>query len=233
MQTPYEIFEYLPLQYKDQSDLEYFQFLTHSVEQNYNAGNFHFALVALHMIYMGIVYHYIYAIFRADPKKFDLVLIGFHDFLESKKIKDFSNLSWHNFSIINEAHIFQFYRAIGLNKGDVKTLKNPVNNRNDLLHTNGSFLADENRFDELAQQYLQNLQKIHNACQPKYEKLYNKFLRSIKIKPTKEEAEEFLAQDFIKEYGTNQQVIKDLSKKPKSSYIANTKIFFQVLKDKC
>ncbi len=68
METAYQIFEYLPIKYRNPSDADYFSFLVHSVDQNYHAENYHFAVVALHMIYMGIVYHYIYGIFRADQK---------------------------------------------------------------------------------------------------------------------------------------------------------------------
>ena len=65
MDTAQQIFEYLPLKYKNPSDTEYFDFLKNSVEQNCDAENYHFGVAALHMIYMGIVYHYIYGIFRA------------------------------------------------------------------------------------------------------------------------------------------------------------------------
>jgi len=66
METAYQIFEYLPLKHKNPSDTDYFSFLAHSVEQNYTAKNYHFSVVALHMIYMGIIYHYIYGIFPAS-----------------------------------------------------------------------------------------------------------------------------------------------------------------------
>lgn len=126
MEITNKILEYLPLAYKNSADLEYFNFLIHSVQQNYEAENYHFALVALHMIYMGIVYHYIYGIFRADKERFKLVLIGFERFLENKNVDSFDNLSWHNFSIINEAQIFQFYKTVGVLDEDIKTFKNPV-----------------------------------------------------------------------------------------------------------
>ena len=58
METAYQIFEYLPIKYKNPSDADYFSFLVHSIDQNYRAENYHFAVAALHMIYMGIVYHY-------------------------------------------------------------------------------------------------------------------------------------------------------------------------------
>ncbi len=102
METASQIFEYLPLKYKNPSDTDYFSFPAHSVEQNYKAENCHFAIVALHMIYMGIVYHYIYGIFRADKKRFEYVLIGFHDRLQ---VKEIDNISWHSFSNENESTI--------------------------------------------------------------------------------------------------------------------------------
>ena len=94
MESAYRIFEYPPLKYKNPSDVNYFAFLMHSVDQNYQAENFHFAVVFLHMIYMGIVYHYIYGIFRADQKWFAYVLIGFHDRLQ---VKEIDNISWYPF----------------------------------------------------------------------------------------------------------------------------------------
>jgi hypothetical protein len=232
METIYEMFEYLPLQYKEPSDLEYFEFLKSSVLQNYEAKNYHFALVAVHMIYMGIVYHYIYAISKADKKRFDYVLIGFHDSLENKKVKDFENLSWHNFSIINESTIFQFYRAVGITKGDIKILKKPVSERNDITHSNGSFVSEESEFEKRLEKYLQNMVKIDDFCRDEYLKLYNKFLRSIKIKILDEsEALGYLEQDFIKEYGVNIKTIKWLSRIKKGDYPKNVNILFNTLKN--
>lgn len=231
METIYEIFEYLPLQHKEPSDLEYFEFLKSSVLQNYEAKNYHFALVAVHMIYMGIVYHYIYAISKADKKRFDYVLIGFHDFLEGKNVKDFQNLSWHNFSIINESTIFQFYRAVGITKGDIKILKKPVTDRNDITHSNGSFVSEESEFEKRLEKYLQNIVKIDNFCRDEYLKLYNKFLRSIKIKILDEsEAFGYLEQDFIREYGVNIKTIQKLAKTKKKDYPLKAKLIFNAIR---
>jgi len=233
MDTAYQIFEYLPLGYKNPSDMDYFDFLIHSVQQNYEAENYHFAVVALHMIYMGIVYHYIYGIFRADKKRFEYVLIGFHDFLEKNKVKDFENLSWHNFSIINESQIFQFYRAVGISKGDISILKKPVGERNDILHTNGKHLSSESDFEERSQVYLENLEKINQFCKPEYEKLFFDFLNDIEIEiEDKSEANEYFEQDFIKEYGINSKNIEQLSKIKKSQYPTNKKVFYNVIQKK-
>lgn len=140
METAYQIFEYLPIKYKNPSDADYFSFLVHSIDQNYRAENYHFAVAAPHMIYMGIVYHYIYGIFRVDQKRFEYVLIGFHDRLQ---VKEINNISWHSFSNENESTIFQFYRAASIPNDQIGNLKAPVKKRNDILHTNGIYLTSE------------------------------------------------------------------------------------------
>ncbi len=231
MENTQEIFEYLPLAYKNTSDAEYFDFLIYSVQKNYEAKNYHFAVVALHMIYMGIVYHYIYGIFRADKKRFEYILIGSHDFLESKGVKDFENLSWHNFSIINESQIFQFYRAVGISKGDIKILKKPVSERNDILHTNGKYLSSESDFEERTQVYLENLEKINEFCKTEYKKLFFDFLNDFGIEiQDQSEANEYLNQDFIKEDCVNLITLKELSKINKKDYPKNSSLLFNTIK---
>jgi len=230
METAYQIFDYLPLKYKNPSDADYFTFLVHSVDQNHSAENYHFAVVALHMIYMGIVYHYIYAIFRADKKRFEYVLIGFHDRLQ---VKELDNISWHSFSNENESTIFQFYRAVGIPNDQIGNLKAPVKKRNDILHTNGIYLTSEEDFEERAQIYLQNLEKIHGFCLDEFEKLFLRFLDEIKIDvESKEEADQYLQEDFIQEFGINSIVIRTLSKIDESKYPEEKKYFYSALKER-
>ena len=230
METAYQISEYLPLKYKNPSDADYFAFLVNSVEQNYQAGNYHFAVVALHMIYMGIVYHYIYGIFRADKKRFEYVLIGFHDRLQ---VKEVDNISWHSFSNENESTIFQFYRAVGISNDQIGNLKAPVKKRNDILHTNGIYLAGEEDFEERSQKYLQNLEKIHQFCVDEYTTLFFQFLDEIKIDiEDKIEAVQYIEEDFIQEFGINSIIIRSLSKIDESEYPEEKKLFCFALQEK-
>ena len=229
MDVAYQIFEYLPLQYKNPSDADYFNFLVSSVEQNYQAKNYHFALVALHMIYMGIVYHYIYGIFRADMKRFEYVLIGFHDRLD---IKDIEKISWHTFSNENESTIFQFYRAVGFSKSEIATLKTPVKKRNNILHTNGIYISEENDFEEYSCLYLKNLEKIHNYCIDEHKILFLNFLNELNfgMRDT-DEAIQYLYEGFIREYGVNIKIINSLFQNiNKSQYPKGKKRFYDALK---
>lgn len=209
-----EILEYLPLAHKRQGDYDYFNFLIDSVQKNYDAENYHFSLVAIHMIYMGIVYHYIYGIYKADKKRFDYVLIGFHDMLKNDgEVSDFNDMSWQNFSVINESTIFQFYRAVGISNDQIGNLKNPVKTRNDYLHANGTYLSNEEDFEKQVQVYLKNLEKIHQFCFNEYRILFSKFLGEIKIEIQDEgEAGEYLNNDFVRENGANIIILRDLLK---------------------
>ncbi|VEN75238.1 conserved hypothetical protein [Candidatus Desulfarcum epimagneticum] len=229
METAYRIFEYLPLKHKNPSDSDYFAFLTHSVEQNYEAGNYHFAVVALHMIYMGIVYHYIYGIFRADKKRFEYVMIGFHEKLE---VKEVDNISWHSFSNVNESTIFQFYRSVGIPKEQIGNLKAPVKNRNEILHANGIYLTSEDDFEKSSQKYLQNLKKIQKFCAGEYRALFFQFLNEIKIDiENEDEATLYLQDDFIQEFGINLKTVRFLSKIKESEYPIDKKPFYVAINE--
>jgi len=232
MDSFYQILEYLPLEYKISSDFIYFQKLLGSTERNLDAKDYHIALVTLHMIYMGVVYHYIYQLFRSSPKKFDSILIGFHHIL---KLKNNENISWHVFSKIYESSIFEFYRSLGLKQDVIGGLKSPVNNRNDILHTNGVYIDSESVFNERAQNYLNCLKKIDSACYENYCKLYKKFLRSVSVSlPDKEEANGYFIDDFIREYGVSRIACNNLLKLKKIEYPGsrnNTRLFYLVLED--
>lgn len=229
METAYQIFEYLPIKYKNPSDTDYFAFLVHSVDQNHQAENYHFAVVALHMIYMGIVYHYIYGIFRADKKRFEYVLIGFHDKLQ---VNELDNISWHSFSNENESTIFQFYRAVAIPKDQIGNLKAPVKKRNDILHTNGIYLTSEDDFEERAQIYLQNLERIHGFCFDEFKKLFLRFLDETKIDvENKEEADQYLQEDFIQEFGINSRIIRSLSLINEPEYPEEKKYFYLAIQE--
>jgi len=231
MDETYNIFDYVPWYYKSPTDEKYFSFLFNSIQQNYNAKNYHFALVALHMVYMGVVYHYIYAISKADPKRFEHVLIGFHSFLERKESKDFDDLAWQDFSLISESNIFQFYRAVGIPKDQIGDLKKPVEKRNDMLHANGIYLSQPEEFADQSQRYRKNLEKIHKFCFPEYQSLFSKFLDEFKIEPQDErEALEYLEQDFIRKYNLNHKTLVDLAEQKNSSKKKVSILFHDLLK---
>ncbi len=211
-----EIDTFIPLYFNTPDDKDYFAFLRHSIEQNFNAQNYHFSLVAMHMMYMGIVYHYIFWIYKADPKRFDHMLIGFHDML---KIASLDDITWHLFVNCDESAIFQFYRAVGIPKDQIGNLKRPVKVRNDMLHANGKYLATLDEYELKITEYIRYLSKIHDHCKDEIKVLYHGFLGSIKLKiETEDEAKSYLEQDFFQLYSMNLASMKTLKRIGYSSY---------------
>jgi len=231
MEQLYEIDKFVPVYFSSPDDKEYFAFLRHSIEQNYEAQNYHFSLVAMHMMYMGIVYHYIFWIYKADPKRFDHILIGFHDALQ---ITSIDSISWHMFVGCGESNIFQFYRAVGIPKDQIGNLKQPVKVRNDMLHANGKFLSSIEDYDLKTNEYLRYLHKIHNYCKDELKSLFFVFLDSIELKiETEDEAKGYIKQELLQKYNLNQVTIENLSKIGHTTYTGrpiNAKIIKGALK---
>lgn len=214
MEAVNEINEYLPIRYKTPVDLDYFERLFASVSKNHENEDYHFSLTALHMLYMGIVYHNLYKFYKYSPKKFDLILIGFHNNIKPDKIDD---LSWQSLSKIKERSIFEFYRSLGCDS-EIGEFKRTVDDRNDLVHTNGKYVTEEDIFSERSKYYLRCTKKIEEKSADIVLKLFNKYLRSIKVSIFDEEAKEYLYKDFIVEYGISMNNLKKLKSIVQSAY---------------
>jgi len=229
MDIAYQIFEYLPIRYKNEKDLGYFEFLIKSVKSNYSAENYHFAFVGLHMIYMGVVYHSIYAMSQADSEQFENVLIGHHKTLE---IRDSSAIkSWYSFSRIRESTIFEFYRAVGIPHEEIKKLKAPVKQRNKALHVNEAYLISKEEFDKRSAEYLRNLEKIHKFCSQVYEKLFFQFLEGFRIEVTDVDEGKLRLEGFIADYGVSIKSLEQLTLIREKDYPHNTKFIYNAIQD--
>jgi hypothetical protein len=203
-----EIFDFLPIRYINPTDEEYFLNLINIHNHCYAVHNFHFALIALHMIYMGIVYHYLYQVLRCKPKEFERVIIGFHDQIKKEKCE---NIAWQDFSLINESTIFEFYRTVGLTKEEIASLKKPVQKRNGLAHTNGILLSEQSEYEYRISEILECLEKVNSACAKCHRKLFKEFLKSIKIGvKDKGEANLLLVNDYLMFNGTNKKALLGL-----------------------
>lgn len=203
---------FLPWDYKLSADSDYFLELIgivhHNTEKQPHVGSVHFALMAMHMIFMGIVYNYISILYAASPKKFNNVFIGFHHDLE----KGNEEFSWHKLSNINERTIFEFFRYVGIEKPDICNLKKLVDGRNDLSHTNGVYVGDFQEFSQQSQKYLRGADIINQACFHEIKKMYFRFIRSVKVKLVdQEEAVQYLREYFFREYNIGSKIVDKLS----------------------
>jgi hypothetical protein len=223
---PLDVLEaYIPLKFIRHTDSEYFEYLVRSLEHNYYAEYFNFALLPLHMIYMGIVYHYIYGIYKANHERFKCVMIGFE-----RDFKNIDNLSWQEFSKINERTIFDFYKAVGVPQDKIIKMKKIVDVRNDCVHANGIILSSYEELEKHVDAYFDYLETINEFCKEEFQKLYLEYLNEIKIDVEDvKEAKQYLEDDFFQKYGLNIAIINDLSQVPLEKYPVNTHTFFTAI----
>lgn len=202
---------FLPWDYKFPTDDDYFSELIANVHFNVEnqpyAGSVHFAIIAMHMIFMGIVYNYIALLRVASPREFDNVLIGFHDRIGDGK-KEFS---WHNLAYIQERTIFEFFRYVRISKSDIAKFKTLVDRRNGLSHTNGVYVGNLQEFSLRASEYLKSAQVIDKACFLEVKKLYFRFLESIETPiADEEEAAQYIRTYFAREYNVGATAVENL-----------------------
>ena len=217
MEIASEIFNnYLPYKYKFDLDKEYFKFLAKAVTINYKNECFHFSILGLHMIYMGIIYQYLLGVSRVDKIRFNHVLIGFHHKFEEKplKIKDIKDINWHHLSEINESTIFEFYRVFEGLEDRIKDFKKLVKIRNDLSHSKGT-TATIDDFNKYSVKCLKNLKTINQACENEYKKLFNSYLKEDKLPEKdlndKDVLHEYMETNFIAKHNINIEMVKVLS----------------------
>jgi len=221
--------DYLPYVFKDQVASDYFENLIDFSTKNLIDKDPHFSIAALHMVYMGAAYNYLYGLYRLSPKRFDSILIGFHHMIP----RDVGIRSWQDFSLIHESSIFDFFRHVGLKETDIKELKAPVKARNDLVHSNGMYVVDTEAFVSASKSMLRCIGKIENACFPGVKKLFFRFVRSEKVDLyDTEDAIDYLRTYFFAEYAVSKRAVSSLSEISFSEYPdrKNSKKFFDALK---
>ncbi len=135
MEEAFEILDYLPIRFKQQSEQEYIEFLWDSYQSNYENGKYQFSFIAFHMLFMSYVYFNIWQIKTVRKEDFDKIKLGFSEEL-SKATSPF------DFSKEGESRIFDLLKYLCASHTDVKALigkyKSLVKERNDIAHANGN-----------------------------------------------------------------------------------------------
>ena len=135
MDDALDLADYLPLSFKTPIEQEYIPFLWEVFGQNYNAGKYHFAFLAYHMLMMSFVYFKIWQIRESCPDDFEKGLIGFARDDDRKSLRDASPFT---FSKVNERAVLRLFSLIGCDESNIGSYKKLVDDRNDAAHANGN-----------------------------------------------------------------------------------------------
>jgi len=108
-------------------------------ETNHTHGKYQFAFLAYHMLSMSFVHFNIWQIRQAQPKDFEMGLIGFGRNIENSFL---GTVSPFVFSTVNERSILRLLKLNACDNIKIGTYAKLVDDHNNTAHSNGNiFLA--------------------------------------------------------------------------------------------
>ena len=174
MEEATELGDYLPLSFTSPKEQEYVAFLWDAFETNYTHGKYQFAFLAYHMLAMSFVYFNIWQIKEAEPKNFEMSLIGFSKDMEKNLTAATSPFV---FSAVNERTILRFLKLIACDNGKIGTYAKLVDDRNETAHPNGHiFFSTQAALDIKITEVLRVVNEIQVHSKPVIKRCYGKFL---------------------------------------------------------
>ena len=175
MDEAYQIFDYLPVRFKNENETEYINFLWSSFESNHEKGNYQFAVIAYHMLFMSFIYFKVWQIKNNTSANFENSLIGFADKIEKSFMEATSPFS---FSEEQEARIFLFFKLIGIGPERIGKYKKLVKDRNEIAHSNGNvfYKSEDDLFDKVIE-YNKMIAEIQIYSNALIQNCYSCFLK--------------------------------------------------------
>lgn len=144
------IFDFMPLEYKTQSESDYIAFLWDAFVVNYEKEKYQFAYIAYHMIFMSYVYFQLAKIYQNRPDELKNMMVFTGQALQEvekheKKVQESTSpfppqFNPFRLSLEYESSIIGLFIAIGCNREIIKKMKGLIKTRNDIAHSNGSIV---------------------------------------------------------------------------------------------
>ncbi|MDO8528620.1 MAG: hypothetical protein Q7S06_01875 [Nanoarchaeota archaeon] len=175
IEDSYEIFDYLPLSFKNEPERDYINFLKETFESNYKNRKYQFAFLAFHMLFMCFVYFDIWQIRENKREDFDKTIIGFN-----KQEHEDALLRGDNpfkFSLIDEKVILRYFKLINCDNCKIGNYKKLVEIRNNIAHSSGNItFISEDTLDEKINDILDYIKEIEEFSKPIILLCFEKFL---------------------------------------------------------
>ena len=176
MDDALQIYEYLPIYDPNPAHQQYIQFLWDSFAANYQAGQYTFAFIPFHMLYMSVVYSLMWKLKRLKSVEFRFALIGFRA-EHRKQILNAEDI--FSFSVLNESQIFNILLLLDFDNNSIGRFKASVKTRNQAAHPSGVItFTEQQALDRQITKMLQNLEAIQYGCPEMLRDLLYTFLES-------------------------------------------------------
>jgi hypothetical protein len=183
------LFDYLPLEHKSKPEGDYVDFLWEAFKVNVENEKYQFAYIAYHMLFMCFVYFQLAKIYLNAPERIRKLLIftskaqSVVDNYENKcreavqKKLDVPQFNPFWFSGEFERTIVGLFVAIGCNRATIKRLREIVDERNDVAHSNGNInFSSQEYLDEQIGEILECVDQIDKKTGPIITACTEKFL---------------------------------------------------------
>ena len=176
MDDAFQIYEYLPIYDPNPAHQKYIQFLWDSCAANYQVGQYTFAFIPFHMLYMSVIYSIMWKLKRFKPVEFGYALIGFRADQRKRILSADEIFSFH---VLNESQIFDILLLLNFDNNSIGRFKSSVKTRNKAAHPSGVIAFPEQQaLDRQITEMLQNLEAIQSGCPEMLQHLLYTFLES-------------------------------------------------------
>ena len=207
----YELYDYLPILYKNESESEYLKTLFKALELSYSNALYQFAYIQLHMIFMVCIYFMLLKINTVAPKDLENAL--FYMIKDKTRVKDFygssntrdNELYFGSFAVLGESDVFLLFKIAGIDSDLQGELKKLVEERNKYAHANGNItITSQTTIDDKISKYINSLDRVQKLLKPLITDLYKKTL----LDPDFSDAENRLGY-----FDDNEQISEEFIKK--------------------
>ena len=235
MDAALDIHDHRPLAYPSAGEGDYIRFVWEAFESNYVAGNYQFAMLAFHMLYMSYVYFSVWQIKQAKPEAFT------HAVLFQQKEKELLTASSpFTFSEVNERSIFKFLRLAGCENQHIGKFQKLVDQRNEIAHPNGNiFFSDQATADQRIEEVMQQIRGIQAHMSSVLRACLLQFLRDSANPDEREiaDSEVHVEMNFLHKHYLSRKDIEaclacDLSEFDASPFRGEVQALMQVLQTK-
>jgi len=207
----FELYDYLPILYKNESESEYLKTLFKALELSYSNALYQFAYIQLHMIFMVCIYYMLLKINTVTPADLENAL--FYMIKDKTRVKDFygssntrdNELYFGSFAVLGESDVFLLFKIAGIDSDLQGELKKLVEERNKYAHANGNItITSQTTIDDKISKYINSLDRVQKILKPLITDLYKKTL----LDPDFSDAENRLGY-----FNDNEQISEEFIKK--------------------
>ena len=174
----YKLYDYLPVLYKDENEINYVQTLFKALTLSYSNGLYQFAYVQLHMIFMVCIYYLLLQLNINTPEELEKAI---YYLSKNNRIKDFNGgsttrngeLYFGSFAMLNESDVFLLLKIAGIDSDLQGELRKLVEERNKCVHANGNItITSQVTIDGKISKYINTLERVQKLFRPIVEGIY-------------------------------------------------------------